>query len=144
MISIVAELSNWAKLNSVMLEGRGVRLTKKFPEPDSTHPWKASIALVYGEIIVSFTVWERSAFQTELIIMNSSTGKTIVMDEKMPDDAYTIHANLDEVVRKLLDDFYRRIGPDPKLVYFVGHSIKSYRRENSRCWDCFVAGSNDI
>jgi hypothetical protein len=116
MTSIVAQLSNWAKSNSAMLVSRGVQLTEKFPEPNSTHPWKASIALVYREIIVSYTVWERTAFQTELIIMNASTGKTIVMDEKMPDDASVIQTDLDEVVRKLLDDFYRGISPDPKLV----------------------------
>jgi hypothetical protein len=99
-----------------MLFSRGVQLTEKFPAPDSVHPWKASIALVYGEIVVSYTVWERSAYQTELIIMNASTGKTIVMDEKMPNDASLIQAELDEVTRKLLDDSYRGIDPDPKLV----------------------------
>jgi hypothetical protein len=116
MNSIVAQLLSWTKLNSAMLSSRGVELTEKFPEAGTTHPWKASIALVYGEIIVSYTVWERSGFQTELIIMNASTGKTIVMDEKGPSDASVIQADLDEVVRKLLDDFYRGMSPDPKLV----------------------------
>lgn len=116
MTSIVAELSNWVKANSSMLFSRGVQITEKFPAPGSTHPWKASIALVYGDLMVSYTVWERSALQTEMIIMRASTGQTLVMDEKMPNDAYAIHGDLDDVARKILDDFYRGVNPDPKLV----------------------------
>lgn len=80
------------------------------------HPWKASIALVYNEIMVSFTVWERSVFQTELIIMNAKTGKTLVMDEKTPNDAALIRAHLDGVIEQLLRDYYHGVDPDPKLV----------------------------
>jgi hypothetical protein len=82
MSSIVAELADWTKANAVALTSRGVQVTEKFPEPNSAYPWKAGIGLVYKEIIVSFTVWERSIFQTELIIMNASTRKTIVVDDK--------------------------------------------------------------
>jgi hypothetical protein len=70
------------------------------------------------EIIVSFTVWERSIFQTELIIMNGSTRKTIVMDDKTPSDVALMRADLDRVVQRLLSDFYHEASPDPKLVIF--------------------------
>ena len=82
MTSIVEQLSIWAKTNATALLSRGVQLTEKFPEPGSTHLWKAGIALAYEEIIVSYTVWERSVFQTELLVMNVSTGKTIIMDDQ--------------------------------------------------------------
>jgi hypothetical protein len=38
------------------------------------------------------------------------------MDEKMPNDASVIQTDLDEVVGKLLDNFYQGMSPDPKLV----------------------------
>lgn len=116
MNSIVKELADWTKANTAKLSSRGVVVTERFPEPNSTHPWKASIALVYNETMVSYTVWERSVFQTELIIMNAKTGKTLVMDEKTPNDATLIRADLDAVIQRLLSDYYRGIGPDPKLI----------------------------
>ncbi len=116
MNSIISALVNWAKQNSVTLSGRGVRLTEKFPDQNSTHPWKASIALAYNGIVVSYTVWERTVFQTELIVMNTLTGKTIVMDEGTPNDPSTIDADLDQVAQKLLSGAYSRARPDPKLI----------------------------
>jgi hypothetical protein len=116
MSSIVRELADWTKANVAMLSSRGVQLTEKFPESDSAHPWKASIALVYQGIAVSFTVWERTVFQTELIVMNAKTGKTLVMDEKTPSDSALIRGDLDGVVQRLLGGFYDRASPDPKLV----------------------------
>ena len=116
MSSIVAELADWTKANTVALTGRGVQVTEKFPEPNSAYPWNASIGLIYKEIIVSFTVWERTIFQTELIIVNASTRKTIVMDDKTPSDVAVMRADLDRVVQRLLSDFYRDASPDPKLV----------------------------
>jgi hypothetical protein len=115
MSSIVAELADWTKANAVALTSRGVQVTEKFPEPNSAYPWKAGIGLVYKEIIVSFTVWERSIFQTELIIMNASTRKTIVVDDKTPSDVAHMRADLDSVVQRLLSDFYHEASPDPKL-----------------------------
>ena len=90
MSSIVKELADWTRANAAKLASSGVQVTEKSPEPSSTYPWKASVALVYDDVIVSFTVWERSLFQSELIIMNAKTGKTLVMDEKTPSDATLI------------------------------------------------------
>lgn len=114
MSSIVKELADWTKANAAMLASSGVQVTEKPPEPSST--WKASVALVYDDVIASFTVWERSLFQSELIVMNAKTGKTLDMDEKTPSEAALIRADLDTVVQRLLDGSYRNAKPDPKLV----------------------------
>lgn len=116
MNSIVKELAAWTQRNATTLSGRDVQLTNKFPESGSSHPWKASIELAHQHIILSYTVWERTVLQTELIVMNTSTGKTLVMDEGAPNDPSAIQAELDEVIRKLLDGTYGRMSPDPKLT----------------------------
>jgi hypothetical protein len=116
MSSIVEELANWTKANAGSLARSGVQVTERPPEPNSEHAWKASIALAYEDVIVSFTVWERSLFQSELIVMNAKTGQTLVMDEKTPSDGTLIRADLDAVVQRLLSGSYRAAKPDPKLV----------------------------
>jgi hypothetical protein len=77
---------------------------------------EGSIGLEYKTILVSFTVWERTVLQTELIIMNSKTGKTLVMDEGTPGDSSLIRDELDRVVRNLLNGVYEHANPDPKLI----------------------------
>ena len=116
MTSIVKELAEWTKANAASLVSRGVQVRERFPEPNSMYPWTAGIGLVYDEILVSFTVWERTVLQTELIIMNAKTGKTVVVDDKTPSIASLIRIDLDDVVQKLLSGYYRGIAPDPKLV----------------------------
>ncbi len=49
-------------------------------------------------------------------LSRSAVGCRIVMDEKMPNDASVIQTDLDEVVGKLLDNFYQGMSLDPKLV----------------------------
>jgi hypothetical protein len=71
MNSIVKELRDWTTTNAAMLARSGVQVTEKPPEPGSTHPWKASVALVFDEVIVSFSVWERTLFQSELIVSSA-------------------------------------------------------------------------
>ena len=114
--SIVQQLADWAKQNSAMLAGRGVQLTEKFPEPGSPHAWKAGIALAHDGVIVNYTVWERTRLQTELLIMNTITGKIVVMEEGTPSSPSMISADMDGVTERLLDGFYRRTIPDPKLT----------------------------
>lgn len=116
MNSIVKELAGWAKANAETLSSRGVRLTEKFPDSNSACSWKSSITMSYKAIVISFTVWERTVFQTELIIMNKNTGKTLVMEEKTPTASNIILDDLDIVVTRLLGGFYDRANPDPKLI----------------------------
>jgi hypothetical protein len=116
MTSIVEQLAKWANENVSTLRDQGVEVTERFPQPGSNLAWKASVALAYGEILVSYTVWERSGLQTELIVMNARTKKTIRMDDKIPGDPRIVHSDLDIVVKKLFDGSYKRIAPDPKLI----------------------------
>lgn len=91
-------------------------MTEGLPQPGSNYAWKASIALGYDGILVSYTVWERSDLQTELIVMNALTEKTIRMDDQNPVDPRVVHVDLDLVVGKLLDGTYKKMAPDPKLI----------------------------
>lgn len=97
-MSIVDQLSLWSKNNATMLCENGIELVGKFPGQDSSFAWKASIGLIHDSIVVSYTVWERTIFQTELIILNVLTKKTIVMADKTPESAQIVRADLDEIV----------------------------------------------
>ena len=116
MNSIVEQLISWTQKNSAMLGSHGVQITEKFPEVGSRHPWKASIELAYKYIVLSYTVWERTGFQTELLVMNTSTGKTIVMDERSPSDPSVVDGDMDEVAQNLIANVYAGMKPDPKLT----------------------------
>jgi hypothetical protein len=116
MTSIVDELRNWARNNSTMLRERAVQLTERFPEPNSEAFWKAGIGLKHGDILVSYTVWERTILQTTLIVMNTATKKTIVVEDANPEGAEQVNIDLDIVTKKLLDDSYAKMEPDPKLI----------------------------
>jgi hypothetical protein len=107
MTSIVNELSIWTTSNAKTLRDKGVEVIVRIPGPGSNIPWKAGIGLLYGDIIVSYTVWERTIFQTELIVMNSLTEKCVVMDDREPAVAEAIHAELDDVVTRLIDNTFR-------------------------------------
>lgn len=114
--SIVQQLADWAKCNLAKLLEHGVQVTEKFPDAGSSHPWKASIALTYDGIILSYTVWERTILQTELLVMNSVTGRTVVMEDSAPTSPSVVSTDMDEATRRLLDGSYRRMNPDPKLT----------------------------
>ena len=116
MISIVNQLSTWAEKNEKFLEKSGIQLIKRIPDVNSSISWKASIGLTHNGVLVSYTVWERDNFQTELIIMNTLKQKTIMMVDKTPTDPHDIHLELDDVVKHLLAGVYLKMEPDPKLI----------------------------
>ena len=116
MISIVDQLAQWTNKNSQTLRNQGVEVTERLPQQGSNRAWKASIALAYNGILVSYTVWERSGLQTELIVMNALTEKTIRMDDQNPKDPRIVSVDLDSVVKKLFDGTYKKMDPDPKLT----------------------------
>jgi hypothetical protein len=103
MTSIVKELSVWTMNNAQELRDNGVEIRANIPDPGSNVPWKASIGIIYGSIVVSYTVWERTILQTELLVLNSITKKTIVMEDRTPSGAEIVHSDLDDVVKKLMD-----------------------------------------
>lgn len=112
MISIIKQLETWISDNRQMLKEQEIKLTEKIPEAGSNIPWKASIGLEYKAILVSYTVWERTRFQTELLVLNALNEKTVVMEDASPDDPSIIHADLDNVVKNLLSGSYRKMGED--------------------------------
>lgn len=116
MNSIVKQLTIWVNNNSKTLHVKGIRIINRIPDPQSNLTWKAGIGLLYKDIIVSYTVWERTDLRTELIIMNSLTKNTIILDDKKPEDPYVVHVDLDQVIMKLLDSTYKNMEPDPKLI----------------------------
>jgi hypothetical protein len=116
VISIVDELRSWTKNNSAKLRENHIQLIEKIPEPGSNLPWKASVGLIHNGIVVSYTVWERTRLQTQLIVFNATTKKTIDVNDSEPQDAHVVWVDLDGVVKRLLDGSYKRMNPDPKLV----------------------------
>jgi hypothetical protein len=106
MTSIVKELSVWTVKNAQKLRDNGVEVRANIPDPGSNVPWKASIGMTYASIIVSYTVWERTILQTELLVLNSITKKTIVMEDRTPSRAEAVHADLDDVVTRLMDNAF--------------------------------------
>jgi hypothetical protein len=103
MTSIVNQLSVWITNNATKLRDKGVEVAENIPGSGSNIPWKASIGLAYGGFAVSYTVWERTIFQTELLVIDVLNKKTIVMEDREPATAEIVHVDLDDVARKLLD-----------------------------------------
>lgn len=116
MTSLVEQLTIWVTNNSQTLCGSGFQIIQKIPLPGSDLAWKASIGLIHDEILVSYTVWDKSILRTELIVMNALTEETIVMEDKSASDPNAVHFDLDGVVRKLKDSSYKNMKPDPKLI----------------------------
>jgi hypothetical protein len=109
MASIVEELMLWTARNENFLAGNGIEISPRFPEPDSGVTWKASIGFKSNDILASYTVWERTEFATELIVMSGHSGKTIVADDGNPTDVRVVHLDLDAFVNRLMDGSYLRM-----------------------------------
>ena len=104
--SIVQTLESWANNNKIRLTKNGIVLEMRFEGPASQCPWKASIGLIKDDIFVSFTVWERTIYQTELIVVNVATGETIETNDDTPVDVHVVDAVLDQVVHSLVINRY--------------------------------------
>jgi hypothetical protein len=117
MTSIVEELTIWVKNNALSLRENGIKLHIGIPEPESEFAWKASLGLEHDGVLVSYTVWERAGFETELLVMNASK-ETIVMDDATPENAEVVASDLDNAVRLLLDKTYATARPDSKLTIY--------------------------
>ena len=114
--SIVQQLANWSMQNSARLTARGLVVDERFPQANSPHPWKASVGLTYDGVVVSYTVWERTQLQTELLVLNTHTGKTVVMKDTSPVSPSIVSSELDEIAENLLNGVYREMSPDPRLT----------------------------
>jgi hypothetical protein len=116
MQSIVRELISWTRTNAQRLRDAGVRLEEYFPKPGSTTEGNAGVAMEYDDILLTYSVWERTRLQTEFIVLNAQTRKTLIMEDKEPEDPGIVSKDLDRAVRNLLSGAYKNSEPDPKLL----------------------------
>jgi hypothetical protein len=116
MNGIVHKLESWLRANSPALRRKGVTVEERIPGPGANVPWKASVGFFYEGVVVSYIVWERDKFETELLVLNSETGRTIVMEDRTVEDISVVDADLQSVTAKLIDRTYLTADPDPKLV----------------------------
>ncbi|UTD29057.1 hypothetical protein [Bradyrhizobium sp. WD16] len=107
--SIVDQLSQWLGTRRTNLVQSGIEITDRLPQLSSNVPWKGTIGLAKDDIFVSFTVWERTAYQSELIIVDGQSGKTLRSDDATPQRPEEIEAVLDSVVNDLVAGIYRRV-----------------------------------
>jgi hypothetical protein len=107
--SIINQLAHWLTTRRANLIQAGVEIIDRLPQPSSNAPWKGTIGLVKDDILVSYTVWERTVFQTELIIVDGESGETLRSDDATPEHPEEIEAILDAVVNDLVAGTYRRV-----------------------------------
>lgn len=105
--SIVQQLANWLSSRESRLASLGIETTDRIPEPSSNIPWKGMVGLVKDDILVSYTVWERTIFQAELIILDGASGETLVSEDTTPKTVEEIDEVLDAVVDDLVAGSYR-------------------------------------
>ena len=109
--SIIDQLVYWLATRRANLVQAGIEITDRLPQPSSNVAWKGSIGLVKDDILVSYTVWERTVFQTSLIIVDGESGETLRSDDATPEHSEEIEAVLDAVVNDLVAGTYRRVYP---------------------------------
>ena len=106
--SIIHQLAHWLAIRRSNLLQVGIEIIDRLPQPSSNVPWKGTIGLVKDDIFVSYTVWERTLYQSELIIVDGGSGKTLRSDDATPQNPEEIEAVLDAVVNDLIAGTYRR------------------------------------
>jgi hypothetical protein len=106
---IVSELASWTRQHAAALKEKGIQLEEHFPESASPFPWKATVGLVFADIVVTYTVWERTIFQTSLIVFNSKTKRTVFFTDSEPQTPGVVDTDLDNVVAKLASGEYSRM-----------------------------------
>jgi hypothetical protein len=111
--SIINQLKYWLEARRDHLVQAGVVITDRLPRQSSDVSWKGTVGLVKDDIFVSFTVWERMGFQTELIIVDGSSGKTLQSDDATPGCFGEIETVLDSVVDNLISGNYRKQDRSP-------------------------------
>jgi hypothetical protein len=104
--SIVHQLRLWLENSREFLAQAGIEITDRIPQPTSNAPWKGSIGLIKDDILVSYTVWERTGFQTELIVVDGGSGETLKSIDTTPVHPGEITPVLDAVVNDLITGSY--------------------------------------
>ena len=106
--SIVDQLAQWLTTRRANLVQAGIEITDRLPQASSNVPWKGTIGLVKDDIFVSYTVWERTECQSELIVVDGKSGKTLRADDATPQHPVEIETILDAVVNDLIVGTYQR------------------------------------
>lgn len=107
--SIVERLAFWIKSRESRLRSAGIKVDERLPKVNSNFVWKAGVGLEKDNIVVSFTVWERTIFQTELIVVDGDLRETLVSEDNTPKSLDEIDGILDLVVLKLIRGDYRHV-----------------------------------
>ena len=107
--SIVNQLAHWLATRRAKLDQAGVEIDARLPRSSTNDfPWKAGITLVKDDILVMFTVWERTVYETELMIEDGLARKTLRYKEATPQRPEEIRPTLDAVMDELIAGTYRR------------------------------------
>jgi hypothetical protein len=108
-IGIVSRLAAWVQAHASQLKQQGIELEEDFPGIDATLQGKATIGLVFNDIVVTYTVWELTIFQTSLIVFNAWTKRTVFFKDSEPGTPDAVDKDLAEVVEKLVSGEYSRM-----------------------------------
>jgi len=100
--SIVRHLEEWLSSKRAILGNAGINVTEFFPGADSAAPWKASIGLVKDDILVNYTVWEQTVFQTELLVVDGKSGNALLCEEVIVERADEIEPKLNRLIDDLI------------------------------------------
>lgn len=111
--SIVSRLASWVKEYGSTLRQQGIQVEERFPDHVSPAPWKATIGLAFKDIVVTYTVWERTIFETSLIVLNSKTKQTLFFRDAEPEHPDVVDTDLADVVRNLTNGEYERMPSSP-------------------------------
>ena len=108
--SIVQWLRHWLETRRERLAQVGIAIEDRIPQWSSNLSGKATVGLIKDDVLVSYTVWDNTRFQTELIIVNGGSGETLRSIDATPDHPSEIEAVLDAVVDDLIAGNYRQFG----------------------------------
>jgi hypothetical protein len=106
---LVSALHLWIDGHSAGLKQSGIEIETRFPDHSSPAPWKASVEFVFNDILVTYTVWERTIFQTSLIVFNMKEKQTVFFKDAEPEAVDVIDAELADVVEKLTSGAYGKM-----------------------------------
>jgi hypothetical protein len=110
---IVSQLASWVRGHAADLMQQGIQIEERIPDEASSSPWKATVGLVFNDIVVTYTVWERTIFQTSLIVFNSKTKRTVFFKDSEPEVAGVVNTDLDDVVKRLASGEYSKMSSSP-------------------------------
>jgi hypothetical protein len=107
--SIVKRLRSWIQDNADDLRKRGILVEERLPDEQSSAPWKASVGFIFQNIVASYTVWERTRYQTELIVVNSKLNQTLITRDSEPQSLEDVDSDLNDLLQRLYRGDYQRM-----------------------------------